>query len=743
MLRDPLVALALAIALIAVGLVDTGLIESIGLLGVAFAVRAMLVRFVGAVGPTTWERVVAIVVVAGVGWRAATWLPATEWLVVEGMRNAALAMLAVPTTRKVGPVVMGLGLVLVLACSVLGEGIGVLVSAVAYAVVGAAWLARRERETAVPWAAVVGVAVVAGSTALAVHGSVRLETFLPAWVNSSGGDLAGDDAARSGLGDGPDQVMGPDGDAGFDQSDFFCETDGQCLYDAFVEAYGEPVKARVDRTQWLRLNEDQIAEHREQDLRSGREDEANARRFSLRRERPTREVLPEAVVWVEAEPDQYPLRLPVLAFDHYEPGEGHWHEEDDQAVISAMDNADGDGYFRPIDQPVGGAWGRERQVTIRTGTYDANVLPLPGAMTRFRMGHVKRADLFANAAEPMLRVNRTSVPAGSVLEVGYRPAVRSRLADEPLAGASGEMTDHAVAAGLAREWAGHLPRGWQQVDAIIARLREHAEHDRHAASRSAAATDHGHACPVETFLHDTRRGDAHLFASSAVLMLRSLGYDTRLAGGYYVAADTIDEASGQAVVTRHHAHVWPQVRLALEAGYASSRDLSQQGIARGGQWVDLEPTPGFAVADGAPTFAQRAASAWAELVAWVRGQWSALSMVAIAGIGLLMLRVRIIDGLDVLLWRLRPAGDDRAFVLRTLRLFDRRARRRGTPRPPHRSHAAWLGCPDLSPLADWAQFAPVAATPPVAAGPLLRRIPLKPPGVDATDPVSPATAVRP
>jgi hypothetical protein len=648
------------------------------------------------------------------------------------MRNAALAMIAVPTIKKVAPLAMGLGLVLVLACSVLGEGVGVLVAAVAYVAVGAAWLSRRDRdEVAVPWGAVAAVAVAAGLVATIVHGNVRLDAFLPAWANASGGDRDGDDLARGGIGDGPDQVAGPDGDAGFDRSSFFCETDGQCLYDAFVESYGEPVKPTVDRTQWLRLQEEQIAEHRQQDLRNGRE-QPSRRSFSLRRERNKAEASPDAVLWVEADADQYPLRLPVLAFDHYEPGMGHWHEEADQAVISAMDNADADGYFHPVDQPVGGAWGRERDVTIRTGTYDANVLPLPGAMTRFRMGHVQRADLFASAAEPMLRVNRTSVPTGSVLDVTYRPAVRGRLATEPLADVAAGHVDHPVAARLAREWAGHLPRGWEQVDAVIDGLREHAtlatndvntRHDREgersakptsANVRDVRANDHVHACPVETFLHDTKEGDAHLFASSAVLMLRSLGYDARLAGGYYVAADTVDADSGQAVVTRQHAHVWPQVRLAIEAGYASSRDANQMGIARGGQWVDLEPTPGFAIADGAPTFSQQAATTWATFMNKLVAHWQALAFVGVVLTLLFVFRRFIIDLFDVALWRLRPTGDARSFVERTLALLDRRARRRGEPRPVHQSHSAWLGERHLSAVADWATFAPAGASPPMA-----------------------------
>ncbi|MEL7239060.1 MAG: transglutaminase domain-containing protein, partial [Planctomycetota bacterium] len=503
---------------------------------------------------------------------------------------------------------------LVLVCSVLGDNVGVLLTAVVFAAIGAAWLARRtDRQHPLPWGALAAVALLAGGVGWIVHGGAvtSLASLLPNVVDSSGGDESGDQLARSGLGDGPDQQAGPTGDAGFDRSDFFCETDGQCLYDAFVETYGEPPRiTKQDKVEWLHLEEEQIASHRERDLRNGRQQEMQ-RSFDLRRrKRASHEHSADAVLWIEADRGQFPVRLPVLAFDHYHGG--HWHEEADQAVMSAMDNAGEDLWFQPVDQPTGGVWGDVQTASISTGNYDGNVLPMPGGMTRFRMGQSTRADLFASAAEPMLRVNRRRLPEGSILDVQYRPAVQNLLQNVEFARTDVDQSHlHPMAAKLAKEWAGDLPRGWPQVQAIVDGLREYATHDPDLATTT---DEHEHGCPVEVFLHDTRRGDAHLFASAVVLMLQSLDYDTRLAGGYYADADDIDAASGKAVVQRRNAHVWPQVRLAAEAGVTSSRG-SASGIARGGQWIDLEPTPGFAVADGLPTFAQKASALWSSLLA--------------------------------------------------------------------------------------------------------------------------------
>lgn len=707
---------AVLVATLSVGLANLGWQSPWWVLGhgAALFAGALLVRWVltkirGAWSAKGWEHAVAGIVITGLGLRFAFDPLPTEWLVLDALRTGLLAMLAVPTVRRVEPVLMSVALALVLACSVLGDNVGVLIAAVGFAALGATWLARREESTRVPWGAVTAVALIAGGTAWMTHSSpmAHLAGLLPAWVDSSGGEQTGDQRATTGLGDGPDQQAGPSGDAGFDRSDFFCETDGQCLYDAFIESYGEPVEMSSDKTQALSLEEQQIGGHREQDFRQGRDQNGPTRRLTLRRHKHGTPHSADAVLWIEADAGQFPLRLPVLAFDHYHGG--HWHEEPDQSVMSAMDNAGEDGYFRPVDQPIGGVWGAPRSVSISTGTYDGNVLPMPGGLTSFKMGRVSRADLFSSAAEPMLRVNRTSIPTGSVLDVTYRPVVRRALADEPLASVKIKHNDHLTAAALAREWAGHLPRGWQQIDAIIAGLREYAVHDPDATMPPDA---HGHGCPVEQFLHDTRRGDAHLFASSAVLMLRSLGYDARLTGGYYADADAIDAETGRAIVQRRDAHVWPQVRLATEAGYASSRDAQQEGIARGGQWIDLEPTPGFALADGAPTLRQKAGFAWAATIGWIKHNWITLGVVGLLSGVIGWFRMPILNVLDTGLWLVRPAGEPRKLVLRTLRLLDRRAMRRGEPRPRQRSFAAWLGG-DLATAADWALHAPPHVRAPV------------------------------
>ena len=80
---------------------------------------------------------------------------------------------------------------------------------------------------------------------------------------------------------------------------------------------------------------------------------------------------------------------------------------------------------------------------------------------------------------------------------------------------------------------------------------------------------------VRWFLMESRRGPDYLFASSAAVLLRSLGYPSRMIGGYYARPENYNRLTGRTAVTAGDVHYWTQTRLA------------------DGTWVNLEPTPGY------------------------------------------------------------------------------------------------------------------------------------------------------
>ncbi len=78
--------------------------------------------------------------------------------------------------------------------------------------------------------------------------------------------------------------------------------------------------------------------------------------------------------------------------------------------------------------------------------------------------------------------------------------------------------------------------------------------------------------PVEYFLFDVRQGYCDYYATSMVVMLRSLGIPARTASGY--AEGTYDNETGTFIITERDAHTWVEVYF------------PQYG------WIEFEPTAG-------------------------------------------------------------------------------------------------------------------------------------------------------
>jgi len=88
---------------------------------------------------------------------------------------------------------------------------------------------------------------------------------------------------------------------------------------------------------------------------------------------------------------------------------------------------------------------------------------------------------------------------------------------------------------------------------------------------------------IERFARDTRRGNAEQFATSFVLLARSLGVDARVATGFEVDPDAVTRTSGAAtfVFTSADAQIWPEVAVGLD-------------------WVAFDPTPDEEMSDQVP-----------------------------------------------------------------------------------------------------------------------------------------------
>lgn len=484
-----------------------------------------------------------------------------------------------------------------------------------------------------------------------------------AFVPSSGGDGEGDEQARRGTGDGPDEIAGDSPDSvGFDQSNNFSESAKDGLYDLWIESFGEPLKS--DPTQkmiGLKPTDVQFTQASDREnLKVGRKFEVHRRASEPKQASDKPDSGTDAAVWVSG---PMPVYVPLAAFDAFD---GDAWSEIEQTRSAVPVRLVEDRWMEILLRPLSPAFAGENAYQIRIGSLGGKVLPLPMLVERFRMGRVNRPDFFDSSRWGGVRLARRNVPAGATLDV-----ISRRIAPGRLVGVEIALVSHSnpvllddsqltpAARDLARQWAGEDTRGWRQVQRVLERLREHAVHD--PLSSLPLGAD-----PVETLL-ESRRGSSHQFATAGVLMLRSLGYPTRLASGFFADETDVDSRSGYAAMNARHTHFWPEVRLA------------------DGTWIAVDATPGYPLLNLPVPIGERVADVWS----WSQRLLSEHTLAVIACVvGLVLLwigRSLIVDTAVTVVCRLYRY--DTPWVLRVL---ETRARLAGVPRPAHEPWGRWL-----------------------------------------------------
>lgn len=649
-----------------------------------------------------------------------------ETMLLEGLRNLGLGLAALARGRLAGRLAAVVALFGMLVGSSLVEGQAMTAMAGAFAVLGAAWLlagywsglpARASSEGRPPlaWATAL-LAVAATVPAIALVGPSTAASALLALVPTSGGTDWSDPEARSGIGDGPNEVDARDSadSVGFSQSEVYLETDRPSLYDAFSETFGDPIKKK-GQEKAIALGPTEIQrrrEHPSEDHRAGRE-------FSTHREPPAGRHPPgaeaDALLYVRG---RAPAHLRLVAYDTFD-GES-WAEGRPSR---------GDARLR-VEGP-GSPWLRIETLArpylsgrvshrVKVGRLESASIPSPAHLERFRVGSVGRLDFYEWAQPGVLRMSGRAIPQGTVIDTEARsPSPESlRRLEIPERPSYAYLRHSLPPAGstalgrLAERWTAGVPRGWRQVEAVVAHLRGHCEHDRSATPPEG--------CPDVTahFLFEARRGPDYLFATAAALMLRSLGYPTRVVGGLYVNPMRYDPVARHVAVTPEDAHLWVEVQVP------------------GGDWVAVEPTPGFELMPPAYATLDLVREGLASAGRWAGRNALGLALAAIGGVLLAWRRREVLDRCWTLAWWLAtPAGVPSRAVLTTLRLVERRASWAGRARGAGETPSRWCctvtaSAPDglgddlraLVRLAQWGSYAPGPMPPGVDYRGLCRRV---------------------
>lgn len=626
------------------------------------------------------------------------------------LRDVVIALMVVAHHPAARPACVGFATFLVVFASASAHAIWAQGFVVAFAVIGVCWLVGTHWESlerrleassqqslprrwllALPLG-VLGVLLIVPVSARQIR---QADGFMP----TSGGQRDASSAATSGVGDGDALVAGLDNIRSFApiENAPFMTSHEPSLYDIFDDTYNEPVKKTKTERAISLANQDRI---RPEDhsmatsQRPGREF-STVRRPGEPSRRRIADLGSQAILQVKG---RVPVHLKLESFDRYDgvvwqPEEvTSWHGDLSLQTVGDRTWA----VVAPgIDVEIDAA---SEMHALRIIRLDTNRIPAPERLTAVHVDHLDRTDLFEWAQPSILRMDREKLPELLTVHVRSQPVDPWRLTDtfprfqggpEACRQARDDSQSRAVKA-LAESWVVDVPRGWRQIERVVAQIREKYTFDPTAR----ASPDCTHS--AAEFLLESHRGPDYLFASATVCALRSLGYAARLVSGFYADPKHYDARSDHTAVMSDDVHVWAEVH----AGW--------------GRWVPLEPTPGYTLLTPRQTLMAHLARGCRLTIATIVGH----PLASLVVVGFLVTaawhRRFLADILDEVLWRLRSSGRGEtgspAAVVAAVRLLDRRCSRAGLPRPRHLTPARWLGIVHER----IAAVAPAAAEPTVA-----------------------------
>lgn len=515
--------------------------------------------------------------------------------------------------------------------------------------------------------AVAVVAVLAGVAILCI-GRDGATTALAGFMPSSGGRGDASPNARSGVNDG-DQLVGGQDDAssfGAVETELFLESEMPSLYDMFSDTYQQSAK-KPDKKQSRAISlpgDTQQREHRHR----ARHEQAT-REFSAVRQpapaqkKPQQDLRSHALAFVAG---PTPLHLRLEIFNRWDGSTLAFVPEGHAGARLLVRSEKGKPWLFWGGHHPRSIFPDVSQHELKIINLKTRCVPSPPNLECVHLFGLSEPSVFGWEENGMLRFDAESIPQLTLLHVRSARTNDRLLAGAPLAIAQSPAHRSSLRE-LAQQWIEGVPAGWPQVQAVCRRLREDYALDATAVV-PAECED-----AVEHFLLDAKRGPDYLFATSASVLLYELGYRTRIVSGLYADPANYDRASGCTAIYRDDVHFWAEVMLA------------------DGNWVTVEPTPGYEVLTTSPTLAESFQAACLWIWALVKQHWLSLLAVAIATALLVFTRQFWLLAAALLIWWPAIAlSPPRARVRWTIWLLEWQAWLAGERRPAGVSLERWL-----------------------------------------------------
>jgi protein-glutamine gamma-glutamyltransferase len=214
-------------------------------------------------------------------------------------------------------------------------------------------------------------------------------------------------------------------------------------------------------------------------------------------------------------------------------------------------------------------------------------------------------------------------------------------------------------------WVQECATNEKKIDVILSKLRSEFTLD------PARTLDDGCSDAIDFFV-EGKRGPAFLFATTAALMLAKVGFESRVANGFYIDSEDYDPNSSHYAATSKNLHWWTQIRLA------------------DGTWLSLEPSPGFDPPREHFRWWDRIAQVGHAIALGVTSH-PFISCLVIATCGLVRLcRKSLADTAFTLAYRLASLVSDECRFRWAIWLIEKRASLAGVGRPSSQTPKRWF-----------------------------------------------------
>lgn len=507
------------------------------------------------------------------------------------------------------------------------------------------------------------------------------------WSFFSGGDQWSDPYATGGVGDGENLVAATKAaqSEGPIDSDMFIESKKRSLYDVIADLNGEKKPTpRTETSQAVGIKtENYLHNHGRLAKVQKNSSSFQTTRTSQVKDRPKPDdVLADALLLVTGEA---PTHLTIETFDLFD-GET-WFQSETQSRRAMWGLLPGDAnewycFKRPDTRRVLYGFKNYQVAFVHL---QSERIPLPPLTEAWSIGHVNQPRFYRPTLDDGLEMTLgNTIPEFTLVRLvsrGFRlkdlptrnfwrqalvprdrrPESLGSIEEEPIPELELPLDDTATQRLrlLADDWTKGANPGWERVQRIVNGLR--------SGFTVAAVPD----ASLELFLRE-RRGPNYLFATAAVLALRSQGIPARMVSGFYVDPKNWNSKTGKTAVGPQDAHFWAEVHVG------------------DGNWIPVEPTPGYTPPAESLSWLDHAIQAVLAAIIWCVAHWPwALSGLA-ALITAVLARRRLWSALGWSWWQANLALRPQHAVLATLQMLERSAREQGVPRPRHQPVATWL-----------------------------------------------------